>query len=506
MKKRISILLVLIMLVTIFSTACGGNDNSEANVEVKDSIVIGLEEDAVSLDPQFCSDAFGFSVMTNIYDTIFRIKEDGEVYSCLLKDWVKSEDGKTYTFNLKEGVKFHNGQELKASDIKYTLERGSESPYTADMFVCIDSVEVINDYSVEVNLKYSYDAFVSILCQPAASIVSQNLVEEGESEKNPIGTGPYKLVEWTGGDKLILSAVDDYHMGKAQIKDVEFRIIMDKSTGMIALEKGEIDAYVNISSIDRQAVIDNKDLEFYEIPSYFCFYLEFNNEVEPFNNKLVRQAISYAIDKEAIIDNAMNGIAEVADHQIPEGVFGYTDKVKSYPHDIEKAKELLTEAGYPDGFSFTLLGIEAYTKVAQVVQASLSEIGIDADIQILEFGTFIDEVFGGNSDAFIVEFGVYYPDADSILYSGYHSDCFGPLGNFPRYSNGEVDELLEKAKVSSDRNERQNLYVDILGKLHDDAPNVPLFLSTTNIACDKNLKGIYAQPQMQVFVYDFSWE
>lgn len=505
MKKKISILFVLIMIVTIFSTACGNNDNNETNAEVKDAIVIGLEEDAVSLDPQFCSDAFGFSVMTNIYDTIFRVDKDGEVYSCLIKDWDKSEDGKTYTFNLKEGVKFHNGQELKASDIKYTLERGSESPYTADMFICIDNIEILSDYSVKVNLKYPYDAFVSILSQPAASIVSQNLVEEGETDKKPVGTGPYKLVEWIGGDKLVLSAVEDYHMGKAPITNVEFRIIMDKSTGMIALEKGEIDAYVNVASIDRQAVIDNNNLAFYEIPSFFCFYLEFNNDVEPFNNKLVRQAISYAIDKEAIIDNAQNGIAEIAHHQLPEGVFGYTDKVKSYPHDIEKAKELLTEAGYPDGFSFTLLGTEAYTKVAQVVQANLSEIGVNVDIQILEFGTFIDEVFGGNSDAFIVEFGVFYPDADSVLYRGYHSECFGPLGNFPRYSNEEVDTLLEKAKVSSDRKERENLYVDILEKIHDDAPNVPLFLSTTNIACDKNLKGVYAQPQMQVFVYNISW-
>ncbi|HPX70461.1 MAG TPA: ABC transporter substrate-binding protein [Bacillota bacterium] len=505
MVKKVSILLVFCLLLSLLA-ACG-QTNVQPDAGKKDSVIIGLEENAQSLDPQYCGDAFGFSVMMNIFDPLFRADKNGDVYPVLVKDWNKSDDGKVYTFNLKEGIKYHNGDELKAEDVKYTFERAIESPYATDLFSCIDSIKVLSDYSVEVTLKYPYDAFMSILYQPAACIVSRKIVEASESfDKNPIGTGPYKLVEWKGAESIILTAFEDYHLGEASIKDVEFRIIMDKSTGMIALEKGEIDAYVNIASTDRQALIDNDAFAFYEVPSYFCYYLELNNLVEPFNDLRVRQAIAYSIDKGAIIDSAQNGIAEEAHHQVPPGIFGGTDQVKSYPRDLEKAKALLTEAGYPDGFDITLTGLEAYTKTLQVLQSNLTELGLNVEIQVLEFGTFLDEIFGPECSAFVVEYGVFYPDADAILYRGYHSDFFGPLGNFPRYSNSEMDALLEKARVSSDKAEREALYVEILTKLNEDVPNVPLYMSTTNIGCRKELKGVYAQPQMIVYVYEYSWE
>ena len=505
MVKKVSILLVFCLMLSLLA-GCG-QTNVQPDAVKKDSIIIGLEDNAQSLDPQYCGDAFGFAVMINIFDPLFRADKNGEVYPVLVKDWNKSEDGKVYTFNLKEGVKFHNGDELKAEDVKYTFERGMESPYSTDLFACIDSVKVISDYSVEVTLKYPYDAFMSILYQPFACIVSKKIVESSESfDKNPIGTGPYKLVEWKGAESIILAAFEDYHLGEASIKDVEFRIILDKSTGVIALEKGEIDAYVNIASTDRQAVIDNEAFSFYEAPSYFCFYLELNNQVEPYNDIRVRKAIAYAIDKEAIIESAQDGIAEEAHHPVPKGMVGYTDQVKSYPRDLEKAKALLTEAGYPDGFDMTLLGIETYTKTIQVLQSNLGEIGINVDIQILELGTYMDEIFAPECASFVVEYGIFYPDADPILYRGYHSDFFGPLGNFPRYSDAEVDALLEKAQVSTDKAEREALYLEILKKLNEDVPSIPLYFSTTNVACRKELKGVYAQPQTQVFVYDYSWE
>ena len=507
MKKNLLTIVILLIIVSILFTACA-NESSNSDVKAKDSIVIGIEEDAVSLDPQNCSDAFGFEIMTNIYDTLFRVDSKGDFYPCLVENWTKTDDGKGYTFDLKKNVKFHNGEELKASDVKFTIDRAIKSSYTADLYVCVDTVEITGDYQVKVNLKYPFDPFISILCQASSNIVNERAIKESSNyEKNPIGTGPYKFVEWVGGKRVVMTGVEDYHMGKPSIMNVEFRIIMDKSTAFIALEKGEIDAYVNIDSIDRQAVINNKKFDFYEIPSYFCFYLEFNNEIEPFNNKLVRQALSYAIDKEAIINNAKNGIGYISHNQVPEGIYGYTDSVKSYPHDIGKAKELLTQAGYANGFSFKLLATEGdYAKIAQVIKDNLAEVGVTADIEILEFGTFIDEMFGGKADAFLVEFGVYYPDADSVLYRGYHSDYFGPSGNFVRYSNKEVDALLEKAKVAIDKDDRLEMYKEILNILHEDAPNVPLFINTTNIACNANLQGVNPDPQLQNFVYEYSWK
>jgi peptide/nickel transport system substrate-binding protein len=496
------------MAISAVFTGCAsekpvsGSDDLE-----KDSFIMALPEDAQNLDPQNNNSLNSMRIVVNINETLTKIDDNGKVVPSLAEDWEVSEDGLEYIFHIKKGVKFHNGEELKADDVVFTFERAMASPFAGAVFGPVESAEKIDDYSVKVKLKYQYVPFLTALTAPVSSIVNKEAVESKGDDygRNPVGTGAYEFVNWASGSQIVLKAFEDYHLGPAPIKNVTYKIITDPSTAVVALQSGEVDAVINVPAIDIQSINNDPNLTLYETPSALFEYLGMNTSQAPFDNVKVRQAIAYALDKEGILMGVAEGTGVLANNQLIDSIFGYTDEIKAYPYDVEKAKSLLAEAGYEDGFNAEIITVEGdRKKIAQIVQENLRQIGITCEISILENVAYLDKAKKGEFDMFVTGWNTPAPDADLGLYFSYNSSMINAM-NYTRYFNEEMDDLLIRGRTTPDESERLIIYKQALELLHSDVPNVPIYYTKTNIAVNKDIKGVKAVPTSEYRIYNFSW-
>nr|WP_255812756.1 ABC transporter substrate-binding protein [Acidaminobacter sp. JC074] len=460
------------------------------------------------LDPQEVGGGNSNRIVLNLFDPLVRTTPEGEVYNGgVAESWDVSEDGMVYTFHIRENVKFHNGDLLTSEDVVFSMNRALVSPHSSEMYSSVESVEKVDDYTVKLYLKYPYSSILNLLAEASGCIANKKAVEEMGDEygRKPIGTGPFKFSEWQPGSSITAEAFPDYFLGEAAIKKVTWKVIADKSTAVVALEKGEIDAYLDIASIDRQTIEKSEDLAFYEGPSSIYDYLGLNTESGPMSDVKVRQAVAYAIDKESIILAARDGVGQIADCVVSENMVGYPDSVKVYNYDVEKAKAILKESAYPDGFTCTLLTLEGHrSKTAQVVQANLSEIGIEAEIKILEWGTFVDTISIGDFDMLTLAWGYSTPDADGI-YQLFHSDFIG-TSNYSRYNNEAVNDLLDQQKIVATVEDKEAIFNDVFAVLDEDVPIIPLYWWMNNVACNSDLQGVKIHPLTMYYIYDYSWK
>lgn len=295
---------------------------------------------------------------------------------------------------LRKGVKFHNGYDFTAEDVKFSFERMANSPRIAFVLPPIEKVEVVDDYTVNIVTKTPFGPLLAHLSHPALGIVSKKLLTEDEQsfKDHPIGTGSYKFKEWVPGDSLTLEKNEDYFDKKNGLKYIVFKNIVEASNRTIGLETGEIDISISVSSVDENTIKNNPKLQLITKPSISYSYVGMNTQKTPLNDVRVRKAINYAVDKQAIVDVILNGSGKIATSPIAPGVFGFTDKTKNYEYNVEKARELMKEAGYENGFKTSILvfGGEANTQTAEILQAYLKEIGIDLRIDVVEVSAYWD--------------------------------------------------------------------------------------------------------------------
>lgn len=505
-NRKVAVVLSLIMLFSLFMTGCNKSSQVQSTAE-KENLIIAQDLEPTTLDPHTCYDAVGLRIIANMFDSLTYIDEKGQLVPCLASDWEISDDGLTYTFHLKSGVKFHNGDEFTSADAKYSFDRAIASPYMALCTKQIDKVEATDENTLVVNLKYPFSPFLKAVSR--IYIVNEKAINElGDDYGNkPVGTGPYKFVEWVLGQNVKLERFDEYFQGAASIKNIEFRQIPEKSTMLIALENGEVDAAIDISEIDRQTVEKNEKLKLYECTSNFVESLGFNCQKAPFDNKLIRQAISYAIDKQAVINAALDGTGTITNSAVCELEFGYSSNVKGYTRDTEKAKQLLAEAGYPNGLEIEITAMEGYRKkAAEVIQSNLADVGIKANIELLEWGTLLSKCEKGEHETFVMEFGDAIYDAHYMLEGQFHSRNYGASGNFTFNNTPELDKLIDDASMELDEQKRLEMYEQAQNIVNDEALQVPLFSKLSNIACNKELKGVYAHPVGMYNIRDFSWQ
>lgn len=518
-KKNLNLIIVIILVMTMTITGCSSsnsdvvqttNSESEENTIFRDDLIFGLPSEPAGFDPQNSFDVFAYLIQSQVFEGLVKLDQDENIVPSLAERWEVSNDGLEYTFYIKEGVKFHNGETLTAQDVVFSLNRCLASPYCVQIYG-MDYAEIIDDYTVKLYMKFPYSVALNALTTTFMYIVNEKAVTEDEEKfmRNPVGTGPYVVKEWISGDKIVLESFKDYHLGEAKIKKLTFKPIVEKSTAMIALEKGEIDVYAKMAVTERQTAIDNDNLVLYETDEMACYSIFLNCEEGPFSNKLVRNAVSYAIDKEAILIGALEGVGTVAECLITPGVFGYPENFKGNPYDPKKAKQLLAEAGYPDGFNTTIRVVEEdrFVKPAQIIQENLRAIGINADVEILERSTYISNVLTkSNFEITYSGMATLIKDADVQLYWQFHEDYYGSKGNFVKYINKEVNRLLEFARTSDSEQERKELYFEICKILREDAPQIPILIPRGNIVANKNLQGVKANNEGLYFVYDFSWK
>lgn len=495
------ILVVLASMILLF-TGCGEKNGAK---KVKEELIIAQDGESKSLDIHQGNDGFSLRANRLIYSRLVEADENMQIHPGLAESW-KQLDDKTMQFNLRKGIKFHNGDDFTAEDVKFSFERMMNSPRIAFVLPPIERIDIVDDYTVNIVTKTPFGPLLAHLSHPALGMVSKKLLTENPEalKEKPIGTGSYKFKEWIYGDKLVLEKNEDfYDKNERGLKYIIFKNVVEASNRAIGLETGEIDIATPISSVDEENIKNNPKLQLLTKPSISYTYIGMNMTKAPLNDIRVRKAINYAIDKQAIIDVILNENGKIATSPIAPGVFGFTDKTKNYEYNVEKAKELMKEAGYENGFTTSILVFsgEANTQTAEIVQAYLKEIGIDLKIEIVEVSAYWDMTERGVHNLFLGSWGVVTGDADYGLYAMYHSSAKGGAGNRDFYENEKVDELLDKAKTEIDPETRKKLYEEAQILIVNDAPDVMLYNRNLTVGAQKYIKGLGIHP---VTLYNFA--
>lgn len=494
LKKFLTILLG----ASLFLVACNKKEVSTENKPVKEELVVAREGESKTLDPHQGNDGYSLQANRLIYSRLVEADGDMKIHPGLAESWEQIDD-RTTQFKLRKGVKFHNGDPLTAEDVKFSLERMTQSPRIAFVVPPIERVDIIDENTINIVTKTPFGPLLAHLAHPALGIVSKKVVTEaGENyASNPVGTGSYKFKEWINGDRLVFEKNEEFFdKNEKGPKTIIFKPVVEESSRLIGLETGEYDVAFALYGLNEEAVKKSDKLELHAKPSLSTIFLGMNNEKEPFNNPKVRKAISYAIAKQSIIDTVLNGSGIIPNAPVVSAVFGSTDKTKNYDYNVEKAKELLKEAGYENGFdtSIVLRGGDINQQTAEIIQANLRDIGINAKIEILESSAFLDFTANGNHDMYLGAWGVVTGDADYGLYSLYHSSAKGATGNRDFYSNPEVDKYIEEARKEINPEKRKELYEKAEILIMEDVPNVLLFSRFITVASQKNVKGINVHP------------
>lgn len=520
MKKYLRYLIFAALAFSLVLTGCSkeSSTGSGGSKGKKNNLIIGLEAEPTSLDAHQISDYNSSRASMEIYDQLVQFKDEStELEPDLAEKWDVSEDGLQYTFYLKEGVKFHDGTEVNADAVKFSIDRQTNPdhefyntgtyPYAEFTFGPIKSVEVVDEYTIKFTLNEPFAPFLGNMAMHAASIVSPEAVKKygADFTKNPVGTGPYKFVSWTPGVEIVLEKNDDYFKDAPSIEKLIFKPITEAQTRLAELEAGNIDVMVNIPPDDLERLRGNEKVTMIEQPGMHVWWTAFNTQRAPFDNVKVRQAVNYAIDKDAIVNGILQGSGEVANSPLPPTVWGHNPNVKNYDYDLDKAKELLAEAGYPDGFEVTYWvpesgsGMQQPQAMAAAIQSDLAKIGVKVKIQTLEWGAYLDKVFvpaeQNEMDMHQMSWIGDNGDPDNFLYILFSGAQWPAAGfNDSYYKNDKVDELLKKARVTKDKEERTAMYEEAQELIMADAPWIVVDHEKQLIATSSRVKNFKLHP------------
>ncbi len=478
-------------------------------------LVVGQIAEPKSLDPQAVTAVNDFRILMNVYDGLVRYKDGTlEVEPALAKSWTISDDGKTYTFKLREGVTFHDGTPFNAEAVKFNFERilDEEHPYhdtgpfpLAFFFSQVETVTADDDTTVTFQLKAPYAPFLSNLAYPTGLIVSPEAVKTYGKDfgRHPSGTGAYKFGEWTANEKVVVIRNDDYWDGAAELEAVIFRPITDANTRIAEMLSGGLDIMVEVPPDSLQQFKSDPIFNVQEQAGPHVWFLILNAKEAPFDNKLARQAANYAIHKKALVENVLQGTADVAAGPTPPAfAWAYDESLEPYPYDPEKAKALLKEAGYNGEevtFYVTQGGSGMLDPVAMgtAIQADLEAVGMKVKIETYEWNTFLGKVNPGlEGKAAMAEMAWMTNDPDTLPFLALRTEAFPDKGGFNSgyYSNPKVDELLEKARQVTDQGERAKLYKQMQQIVHDDAPWVFVANWKQNAVTKASVEGFKLQP------------
>lgn len=501
MIKKLVILIV--GLFTILS--CG---KKEEEVKGNKPLIAAQGADARTLDPQKAIDTPTVRVYNQIYDGLVKKDNDMNIVPGLAESWNKVDERRTI-FNLRKGVKFHNGETLTAKDVKFTLDRMKNQPTVSFLISEIELVNVIDDYTVEIVTKNGFGPLLSHLSHPGAVILNEKAVTNSSEryDQNPVGTGPYILDKWLAGDRIFLKANPEYYLGKSAIENIVIKAIPEGTNRTIALETGEADIVYDVDPVDIDKIKSNNDLKFLYEQSLGNSYLGLNTQHKPFDDVRVRQAIAYAINVDDIIEVVYKNTAIPGSSPISPKIPGYNKDVKNYEYNVEKAKKLLAEAGYPNGFK-TSIWINDNTSrkdIATILQDQFKTIGIDAAIETLEWGAYIDRTAAGEHDMYILGWVTVTGDPDYGLYPVFHTSAHGRAGNRSFYSNATVDRLLDEARISTDQEKRMDNYREIQRIIQEEIPSITMVYNNQNVATQKYVENFVLHPTGYFNLYNVNF-
>lgn len=477
MKKWYMVLFSVCLLVL---AACSGDDETSGEKSSsKKELIVAADQDPVGLDPHITPAASSVRIYSLIYERLINMDSEMQLVPGLAEKWEVSEDGKTITFTLRKDVKFHNGRELTSEDVKYSFERilnPDTGSTVASYFASVNAIETPDENTVVFKLNTPDAAFLTNTTASSASIVPKE-VEDLVTEA--VGTGPFIMEEMKSGQYVTLKKNPD-HANADSIKydSIRFNIMKDESQRTAAIRSGKVD--IAAVSADTATLLEkDKNVEVKSYQSMEYSYLGINVAKEPFNDVKVRQAISYAVDRQEIIDSVWKGEASLTGPISPALDQWAIDVTKepSYTTDQEEAKRLLKEAGFADGFDTVIYTASTYPDMidsAQVIQEQLKAVGINAEIKQLEWGAYIDMWKSKDTDMLV---GRNTSGTDPDRSTRYFFSTEGSA-NVWNYSNPAFDETVQKAIETIDEGERKSLYEQAQKQLIEENPN--LFLASPN--------------------------
>lgn len=467
-----------------------GTDTKGDNVERTD-IVMATTADIVTLDPQDCTDGYSGMALRYIFNCLVKFDENSECVGDLAERW-ENPSPTEYTFYLRKGVKFHNGEELKASDVKFTFDRILANPKSKYILETMTDCNIIDDYTISIKLSKPYSPILNSLAEYQGSIVNEKAVTESgaDMKMNPVGTGRMKLGEWKPNDYTKLVRFDDCWEEKPIMTSFTLRVIPEPATRTIALETGEVDIVTAVTAIDVKRVQENPNLATKEYAGQALTYVAPNILRKPFDDVRVRQAMNYATDRQSIIDVVYEGQAIPATSPFPNIMPSWDKDLDIYKYDVEKAKALLVEAGYPNGFTANLLvSSEERSRVAQVMQSDWAKVGITLTIDQVEFGTLLEKTNMADYDLFMLSWG-HALNQDRTLTTNFHSDNIKGGGNRAGWVDEETDRLIELGRTEIEWPKREQAYKDVQRRVVEQAVWVYLFQQVNYTGMNKNLEGI----------------
>jgi peptide/nickel transport system substrate-binding protein len=461
----------LVLLLLVLSTV------APAEAQVRGGTIrIGMDADNTTMDPHRSTAAVDRQVYNNVYGKLVDLDTKFGIVPQLAQSWEIKNGGLTYVFKLRHGVKFHDGTDFNADVVKWNFDRMRDpelgSPRRSEI-APVKDVKVVDPHTVEITLSAPFSPFLTVLTDRAGMMVSKAAVEKFKDDfaRNPVGTGPFRFGEWVKDDHLTLKRFDGYwEQGRPYLDEVVYKPIPDSSVRFTAMRTGQIDVMHQIHPKDVSPAKSERGLKVSEIPSLWWQGMHLNNQVAPFTNKALRQAIWYAVDRSVIQRIVYYGQGAPAWGPFPPSQWAQDREFADWKRDVAKAKAKLAEGGQPNGFAFTIKGWNQPTQVQelQVIQAQLKDIGIDMKVELLEFGKLLADL---NSHNFVaVRLGWSgRPDPDGNAHSFLHSK--GGL-NRVRYSNPKMDDLLDRARSESDLGKRKALYNEVTRLAAEEAPYV----------------------------------
>lgn len=460
----------------------------------------GVAAQPETLDPQTTSATSSFQTTHSIYDGLVRVGPDGEIVPLIASGWEISDDGLTWTFSLNEGIKFHNGDTLTSADVAATFERILDPDLASpkvNEFQTITSISTPDDHTVVFELSESTPSLIAAFASGWGAILPKHLIEADHDFGNsPVGSGPFKFSRWVRDSSLELTRFDDYFRGAAAIDGVTLTFVSDSSIQLQGLRAGQFDVIDQPAAADLDAIEANPDLNLESFASGLVNVAAMNTRREPFNDVRVRQALNLAVDKEVVMGVAY-GSGFLTGTFMEAGSPWLPADLEPWPYDPERAKELLAEAGHPDGFSFTLTLpqlYDAHILAGQIVQSQLAEIGVNADIEIVEWGVWLNEIYGGPRDFDMTLVGHTGKLDPTGRLGGYNADT-----NYVGFTTPRLAELLELGAVEADLEKRQEIYGEALWILHDEAPWIFLGTPYVRATTRANVEGFWLTPLLDTF-------
>lgn len=503
MKKKLIVLLVLAMLTGMVA-GCGTKKPGTSN-ETKDSMTLGIVSDLDSFDNALGQNSLDFIVRRCLYDPLVHIDPYTGAEEMRLAESYEVNDADTeYTFHLRENVKMHDGSILDADDVVFSLQLAKESSDVGKNLAAMGSAEAVDKNTVKVTLSYPTSSFLK--GQSMISIISEdqyNTLGQAEYSKAPVGTGPYKYISYENENKITFEAFEDYYRGKAAIKKIVIKQFEDSNSLAIAVEGEEVDAGYSVVPSAIENIKSNENIAIQQIETTKWCLMPMNTDNGMLSNVKIRQAISYAIDRDFVVDAAREGHAK-AISTLFVSKFDFTKDVKTYDYNVEKAKSLIAESGVDVSNSTLKIMTYAGCKTeAEAVKSNFEAVGLKVDIEMLEGGTLYQNMMTGNFEIAICRNGTAIDDPDQY----YNMVTEGGIGteNYARYANAEVKSLMDSAKIELDENKKNELYKQALEIIQEDCPYASIYEMPDLCTSVKGLNVNWGYNGM-FYLYDFSWK